>query len=170
MIRGHMMRDAALANKDRAARQATLETDIETPDAAEYALQRLQGWHYEQGEKARRLLAAQLRQRPATLAIPAIKVQSGEFLTHPQDIVGEYVTFLTTAFIPQKEGRELLGGGDITRQEILQVLSRITSRLENMYSQRNSTSGRGRKRLMFCMGRWTKPVRLARWVRYPMLP
>ncbi|KAJ1165766.1 hypothetical protein NDU88_006183 [Pleurodeles waltl] len=43
---------------------------------AEYALQRLQGRHYEQDEKAGRLLAAQLRQRTAALAIPAIRAHT----------------------------------------------------------------------------------------------
>ncbi|KAJ1200804.1 hypothetical protein NDU88_004625 [Pleurodeles waltl] len=79
-----MMRDAALANKERKAQQATLETDIRQltrqcmdhpslpmrrrlegarlalnelyTSQAKYALQRIQGRHYEQGEKAGRLL------------------------------------------------------------------------------------------------------------------
>ncbi|KAJ1203436.1 hypothetical protein NDU88_007222 [Pleurodeles waltl] len=41
---------------------------------AKYVLQCLRGRHYEQREKARCLLAAQLRQQEATLAIPAIRV------------------------------------------------------------------------------------------------
>ncbi|KAJ1118300.1 hypothetical protein NDU88_006495 [Pleurodeles waltl] len=86
------MHDATLANKDRKARQTTLETDIgclkrqymDHPSLsshrqlerarmalselftsqAEYPLQRLQGRHYEQGAKAGHLLAAQLRLSP----------------------------------------------------------------------------------------------------------
>ncbi|KAJ1207807.1 hypothetical protein NDU88_003197 [Pleurodeles waltl] len=112
---------------------------------AEYTLQRLQGLHYEQGEKAGRLLEAQLCQKAATLAIPAIKAQTGETLTHPQEIVCEFVTSYLCLYAPESqtspaqieaflnnvtlpslsdEGRELLGG-DITSQEILQVVSSL---------------------------------------------
>ncbi|KAJ1143507.1 hypothetical protein NDU88_009815 [Pleurodeles waltl] len=48
---------------------------------AEYALQRLQGRHYEHGKKAGRLLAAQLRQSEAALAIPALRNPDGELDT-----------------------------------------------------------------------------------------
>ncbi|KAJ1129813.1 hypothetical protein NDU88_008178 [Pleurodeles waltl] len=95
------MRDAAISNAQKRVRQSDLEICIvqttreytRTPTSTvrrrlelakmelnslytsqvEYALQRLKGCHYEHGEKAGRLLAAQLCQREAVLAIPALR-------------------------------------------------------------------------------------------------
>ncbi|KAJ1210348.1 hypothetical protein NDU88_005714 [Pleurodeles waltl] len=99
-IIGQLMRDATLANaQNRSGRQdleemitsctrkytatpspatrshlekAKIELNALYTSKAGYALQRLKGRHYEQGEKAGRLLAAQLRQLEAALAIHAI--------------------------------------------------------------------------------------------------
>ncbi|KAJ1208846.1 hypothetical protein NDU88_004229 [Pleurodeles waltl] len=172
-LRGNMMRDAALANKDRIARQTTLETTIRDltkqytaqpsprlrhaleqarmahnelyTSQAEYALQKLRGRHYEQGEKAGRLLAAQLRQREAASAIAAITSSSGAVLTRPQEIVNEFAkyyrhlytpetttdqtqmeTFLAAANLPRlsEAGRALLDG-NISKEEITQVITSL---------------------------------------------
>ena len=61
---------------------------------AEFALQRIKGQQNEQGKKAGRLLAAQLQQQEAALPIPAIHSETGEILTHPQDIVNQFASFL----------------------------------------------------------------------------
>ncbi|KAJ1098825.1 hypothetical protein NDU88_003932 [Pleurodeles waltl] len=94
------MRDAAIANTQRRSRQqalvdcivhctrkytatpslptrcrlekAKMELNALLTSQAEHALQQMKGRHYEHGEKAGRLLAAQLRQREAALAIPAL--------------------------------------------------------------------------------------------------
>ncbi|KAJ1106315.1 hypothetical protein NDU88_003716 [Pleurodeles waltl] len=172
-LRGNMMRDAALANRDREVRYRTLEDTIQRltkqytiqpspalrrsleqdrmahndlyTTQAEYALQRLRHRHYEQGEKAGRLLVAQLRQRDAASAIPAITSPSGAVLTRPQDIVNEFATyyqllytpetptnqaqteaFLTAAKLPclSEAGRALLEG-DISKEEIIQVITKF---------------------------------------------
>ncbi|KAJ1217018.1 hypothetical protein NDU88_004615 [Pleurodeles waltl] len=68
---------------------------------AEYALQRLQGRHYKQGEIAGRLLAAQLRQRTAALAILAIRAQTGAVLTHHQAIANKFASFYQHLYTPE---------------------------------------------------------------------
>ncbi|KAJ1105199.1 hypothetical protein NDU88_002607 [Pleurodeles waltl] len=65
---------------------------------AEYVLQRLNGRHYEHGEKAGHLLAEQLRKREAALAIPAIQSLASVILTRPQDTVGEFSDFYWTLY------------------------------------------------------------------------
>ncbi|KAJ1180183.1 hypothetical protein NDU88_005407 [Pleurodeles waltl] len=97
------MRDTALTNAQRRSRQQDLEESIvqttrdytATPSLpirrqleevkmelnalftsqAEYALQQLKGW---------RLFTAQLRQREAALAMPAVWGSVGTTLTHPR--------------------------------------------------------------------------------------
>ncbi|KAJ1123765.1 hypothetical protein NDU88_002232 [Pleurodeles waltl] len=129
VIRAQLTKDAVLANKDRKEQQAELELHIcwltrlftvrpSLPghrnleraqialnelytSQAEYALQRLQGRLYELGEKAGRLLAAQLRQRTAALAILAIRASSGEILTLPQAIANKFVSFYKHLYTPE---------------------------------------------------------------------
>ncbi|KAJ1187133.1 hypothetical protein NDU88_003912 [Pleurodeles waltl] len=67
----------------------------------EYALQRLQGRHYEQEEKAEHLLAAQLRQQETSLAMPAIRAPDGMILTHPPYIAGAFGHFYQTLYAPE---------------------------------------------------------------------
>ncbi|KAJ1208698.1 hypothetical protein NDU88_004081 [Pleurodeles waltl] len=172
-LRGSMMRDAALANKERQLRQRTLEEDIRRltrqytaqpslalrrsleqacmnhnelyTSQAEYALQRLCVRHYEQGEKAGRLLAAQLRQREAASCIPAITSPSEMVITRPQDIANEFAAFyrhlytsetattteqteafLAAANLPYlSEASRALLEGDISREEIAQVIKTL---------------------------------------------
>ncbi|KAJ1168967.1 hypothetical protein NDU88_000879 [Pleurodeles waltl] len=123
------MRDAAISNAQKRARQSVLDiciaqttqeyTRTPTPTVhrrlelakmelnllytsqAEYALQRLKGHHYEHSEKAGRLLAAQLRQREAVLAIPALRNPDGSFITHPQAIAEEFGNFYRTLYTPK---------------------------------------------------------------------
>lgn len=167
------MKDAAQANRQNAARQKELEQDIETftqlytktpllqhrksleqacmalnslfTSKAEYALQKVKGRHYEQGEKAGRLLAAQLRQREVAMAIPAIKTSEGTMLTRPQDIVNEFASYYQSLYTPDAqidhkkmlsflsqvnlpslsdEDRALLDG-DITNEEISQAVAKL---------------------------------------------
>ncbi|XP_069059647.1 uncharacterized protein C21orf140 homolog [Pleurodeles waltl] len=181
-----MMRDAALANRDREARYRTLEDTIQRltkqyttqpspalrrslkqarmahnnlyTTQAEYALQRLRHRHYEQGEKAGRLLAAQLRQRDAASAIPAIMSPSGAVLTRPQDIVNEFATYYQHLYTPEtttdqaqteafliaaklpclsEAGRALLEG-DISKEEITQVVNPLWKNI--FYKMYNDTS------------------------------
>ncbi|XP_078524928.1 uncharacterized protein LOC144798014 [Lissotriton helveticus] len=172
-IRGQLMRDAALSKKKNAAKQVDLEKDIRRlsqlyiskptlqnrklleqarmslntlfTSKAKYALQKMKGRHYEQGEKAGRLLAAQLRQREAAMAIPAIKSSGGDILTRPQYIVEEFAsfyrslyspsthvdtlamsTFLDAVHLPQlsDDGRALLEGA-ITKEEISSAITAL---------------------------------------------
>lgn len=167
-----LMRDAAQANKQNAVRQRELEQDIVTftrlytkkptlehrksleqarmalnglfTSKAEYALYRMKGRHYEQGEKAGRLLAAQLRQREAAMAIPALRSSGGDVLTHPQDIVNEFASYYKHLYTPSdqidqhkitsflaglelprlSDDRQLLDRG-ISKEEISQAIAKL---------------------------------------------
>ncbi|KAJ1127167.1 hypothetical protein NDU88_005570 [Pleurodeles waltl] len=172
-IRGQLVRDAAIANAQRRDKQRALEDCIAqttreytlTPSPstrrhlkrakmelnalftsqAEYTLQRLKGHHYEHGEKAGQLLATELRQREAALAISALHGNNAMFIAHPQAIADEFGCFyqtlytletvedqdkLTTLFekanIPSlsEAGRALLEG-DISKEEIEQAIAKL---------------------------------------------
>ena len=68
---------------------------------AEFTLHRIKGRQYEQGEKAGHLLAAQLRQQEAALAIPAIQSTSRDILTRPKNIVNEFASFYKELYTPE---------------------------------------------------------------------
>ena len=140
------MKDAAESNKQKKDRQAELETCIKTltqlytrhpslgtrhelevtkmglttlfTSKAEYALQRLKGRHYEQGEKAGRLLAPQLRQQEAVLAIPALQSTTGEILTCPQDIVDEFASFYETLYMLEAQANPIHIDGFLARVQL----------------------------------------------------
>ncbi|KAJ1210152.1 hypothetical protein NDU88_005520 [Pleurodeles waltl] len=128
MIRGQLMRDAAISNAQRRDQQSKLEDCIvqatweytRTPtlsirrhlelakmelnslytSRAEYALQQMKGRHYEHGEKEGRLLVAQLHQREAALAISGLRNHDDTFITHPQAIAAEFVRFYQALYTP----------------------------------------------------------------------
>ncbi|KAJ1215862.1 hypothetical protein NDU88_003469 [Pleurodeles waltl] len=124
-----MMRTAAISNQQKKTQQRELECDITTlPRAyikrpllatrrhleqvrmalnelftsqAEYAFQRLRGWHCERNKKVRMLLADQLRQREVVQAIPLLSSSTGKLLTRRQDIAEEFAKFYQDLYTPE---------------------------------------------------------------------
>ncbi|KAJ1202194.1 hypothetical protein NDU88_005995 [Pleurodeles waltl] len=77
----HENTQAPSASLCRCLEHAKMKLSSRFTSRAEYALQRLKGRHCEHGEKAGRLLAAQLCQREATLAILALYITHGSIIT-----------------------------------------------------------------------------------------
>ncbi|KAJ1155182.1 hypothetical protein NDU88_007917 [Pleurodeles waltl] len=101
--------------------------------------------HCEHGEKAGRLLAAQLNQWDELLAIPAIQDVDYTIITHPQDIANAFGIFYQTLYTPEaSEDHERLSAffnkswvaslteddralleGEISKQEIVQAIAKL---------------------------------------------
>ncbi|KAJ1209160.1 hypothetical protein NDU88_004538 [Pleurodeles waltl] len=61
----------------------------------------MRGWHYEDEETAGHLLASQLHQQEAALAIPAIQDPTGNIITCPQNIADEFANFYQKLYTPE---------------------------------------------------------------------
>ena len=97
---------AEIPSPDLYKKRISLQSDFDLLSTEESAKLLLQSRHrlYEQGEKAGRLLAHQIRRAAASRFIMEINSTSGESLTDQQEINNVFKSFYTTLYTSESKG------------------------------------------------------------------